>query len=62
MLTIVVVDVLLRRIVVDEKVVVDLAPLHDHAGLAGADSGEVRLPVPAVERTYPHRQGDQLPR
>ena len=47
--TIVIVNVLLRGIIVDEEVVVDLAPLHDHVRLARAHRREVRLAVPAVE-------------
>ena len=45
----VVVDVLLRRVVVDEEGVVDLAPLHDHARLARAHARLVRLAIPAVK-------------
>merc|ERR1711968_369261 len=37
---VIVVDVLLWRIIVDEEVVVDLAPLHDHGWLTRAHRGE----------------------
>mmetsp|Transcript_33393 Transcript_33393/g.77551 ORF Transcript_33393/g.77551 Transcript_33393/m.77551 type:complete len:207 (-) Transcript_33393:690-1310(-) len=46
---VVVVYALLWRVVVDEKVVVKLAPGHDHRRLAGPDAGEEWLPVPGIE-------------
>jgi hypothetical protein len=48
---IIVVDILLRRVVIDEKVVVDLSPLHDHVRLACTDGGQERLSIPRVERS-----------
>mmetsp|Transcript_129987 Transcript_129987/g.417281 ORF Transcript_129987/g.417281 Transcript_129987/m.417281 type:complete len:615 (-) Transcript_129987:551-2395(-) len=47
---VVVVDVLLRGVVVNEEVVVDVAPLHHHRGFARPDRRQKRLPVPRVER------------
>mmetsp|Transcript_15601 Transcript_15601/g.44390 ORF Transcript_15601/g.44390 Transcript_15601/m.44390 type:complete len:352 (-) Transcript_15601:1203-2258(-) len=46
---IIIVNGLLWRIVVDEEVVVNLAPLHDQRRRAGAHSRDVWLPVPRVE-------------
>lgn len=50
LITIVIVNVFLRRIIVNEKVVVNLSPLHDHVRLAGTHGSQERLTVPRVER------------
>mmetsp|Transcript_28297 Transcript_28297/g.59469 ORF Transcript_28297/g.59469 Transcript_28297/m.59469 type:complete len:314 (-) Transcript_28297:1546-2487(-) len=46
---VIVIHILLRRVVVDEEVVMDLAPRHRHRRRAGAHAREEGLPVPAVE-------------
>lgn len=47
---IIIIDILLRAIVVDEKIVVDFPPLHDHARFTCSHSGQKGLTIPRVER------------
>merc|ERR1712025_1117120 len=47
---VVVVNAFLRRVIVEEEVVVDLAPSHTQAGRSVVYCGEVGLAVPRVER------------
>mmetsp|Transcript_99128 Transcript_99128/g.280735 ORF Transcript_99128/g.280735 Transcript_99128/m.280735 type:complete len:202 (-) Transcript_99128:1069-1674(-) len=47
---VIVIDVLLRRVVVNEEIVVDLPPGHDHRRLPSPDGCQVRLAIPRIER------------
>merc|ERR1712217_199937 len=46
---VVVVNILLWRIIVNEEIVMDFAPLHDHRRLACANVRQERWPVPRIE-------------
>merc|ERR1712146_199600 len=48
--TVIIIHIFLGRIIVDEKIVMNFSPLHNHAGLTRAHRSEEWLPIPAVER------------